>query len=493
MHRSKSSEYDAVIVGAGPNGLAAAITLAQTGLKTVVFEARREPGGGLSSAELTLPGFVHDICSAIHPMAVHSPFFSKLPLESFGLDWVFPQLSLAHPLENASASYLSTSVSDSAASLGGDAEVYKNLIEPVSRTFPDLLESILGPLLRFPKNSLPLTHFGSRALWSGSTLAKMLFKEEQARTLWAGLAAHSVLPLNAPASSAIALVLGAASHNKGWAFPKGGSAALARALSAYLKSLGGEIVCNSPIQNLSELPMTPIIMFDVGPQQFIKLIDEPLPKNYRVWLESYNYAAGVFKIDYALGGPIPWVDPTCSKAGTIHLGGSLEEIEYSEQAIYAERHSDEPFVILAQQSLFDETRAPEGKHTCWAYCHVPNGSGVDMTEEIERQIERFAPGFKEVVLARRTMTTTQLERFNPNFVGGDVNGGKADLWQLLARPTPQLNPYKTPLEGMYLCSASTPPGGGVHGMCGFHAAKAALNDFSAEVIWSKQSKVIKAA
>ena len=493
MRRTKSNEYDAVIVGSGPNGLAAAITSAQAGLKTVLFEARHEPGGGLSSAELTLPGFVHDVCSAIHPMAVHSPFFSQHPLESFGLEWVFPKLSLAHPLEDEPAAFLSSSIAETAASLSGDAEAYKRLIEPVVRTLPSLLDDILGPMTKLPNNVLPLAHFGARALLPSAVLTRTLFRSEQARTLWAGLAAHSVLPLNAPASSAIALVLGAAAHHKGWPFPKGGSAVFANALTAYFKSLGGEIVCDTPVSSLSDLPEASITLLDIGPKQLLGLASDDLPAAYRSWLERYEYAAGVFKVDYALDGPIPWKDGVCSKAGTVHLGGSLKEIEASERGIYVNRHSDTPFVILAQQSLFDETRAPEGKHTCWAYCHVPNGSTVDMTDAIERQIERFAPGFKDIILARKTMTTSQLERFNPNFVGGDVNGGKAGLWQLLARPTPRLNPYRTPLKSVYLCSASTPPGGGVHGMCGFHAAETALRDAFGEVSTGRQPMLLEAA
>ncbi|QKZ11205.1 phytoene desaturase family protein [Spirosoma sp. KUDC1026] len=468
------STYDAVVVGSGPNGLAAAITLQQKGLSVLVIEGKPTIGGGLRSAELTLPGFVHDICSAIHPLAAGSPFFRTLPLAEHGLTFVNPPIAAAHPLDGGKAAALRGSVADTARTLGADAEAYTNLLGPLVENWPGLAPDVLGPL-RFPKHPIDLAAFGLSALQPITLLAKR-FKTPEARALLGGMAAHAIQPLTNLTTSAIALVLTAVGHLQNWPVPLGGSNKIADALASYFRSIGGEIETDRFVTSLSELPPARAILLDVTPRQMLALAGDRFSPLYRKQLERYRYGMGVFKIDWALDGPIPFTAPECRQAGTVHIGGTLDEITAAEQQTSEGKHPDKPFVLLAQQSLFDDSRAPAGKHTAWAYCHVPNGSTDDRTEVIERQIERFAPGFRELILARHTMNTQQVEAYNPNYIGGDINGGIIDITQLYTRPVITLAPYSTSAKGIYVCSSSTPPGGGVHGMCGFHAARRAIAD-----------------
>ncbi len=467
-------KYDAVIVGSGPNGLSAAILMQRAGLRTLVLEAKPTIGGGLRSAELTLPGFVHDICSAIHPLAAGSPFFKNLPLADFGLEFISPPIAAAHPFDDGTAALLTGSVNETARLLGADAHAYQNLLAPLVRDWPALAPDLLGPL-RFPKNPFALARFGLDGLPPLTHLAKR-FRTQSARGLLAGMAAHSIQPLTNLATSAIALVLLAVGHSRGWPIPKGGSQTIANALAGYYESIGGEIETGRLVRSLGDLPQSRVVLFDLTPRQLLRIAGEKLSSVYRWQLERYRYGPGVFKVDWALDGPIPFTNPDVRQAGTVHLGNTLEEITAAEQATYAGQHPERPFVLLAQQSLFDATRAPAGKHTAWAYCHVPNGSAVDMTGAIEQQIERFAPGFRDRVLARHTMNTAQIEAYNPNYVGGDINGGIIDIRQLYTRPAITLSPYRMGGAELYICSSATPPGGGVHGMCGYHAARVALRD-----------------
>ncbi|HSU54323.1 MAG TPA: NAD(P)/FAD-dependent oxidoreductase [Candidatus Dormibacteraeota bacterium] len=468
--------YDAVVVGAGPNGLAAAIRLAQEKLSVLVLEANHQIGGGTRSAELTLPGFVHDVCSAIHPLALSSPFFSKLGLEKDGLHWIHPDVPLAHPLSDGRAVVLSRSVDETANGLGTDGKAYEKLFGPLAAGWQKLAPDILRPLLRFPRYPLEMARFGIKALRSAKGLIENEFSGAEASAMVAGLAAHSFLPLEQHASAAIALVLGTTGHAVGWPMPRGGSQAIADALAAHLRTLGGEIKTGVRVKSLEELPLGRATLLDVTPLQFIEIAGEELPESYVKRLGKYRYGPGVFKIDYALNAAIPWKNPGCARAGTVHVCGTMQEVARSEHEAATGKPPEKPFMLLAQPTLFDPSRAPAGRHIAWAYCHVPNGSSFDMTQRIEEQIERFAPGFRDCVLARHTMGPAQMEEKNANLVGGDINGGSADLWQLIARPILSRAPYRTPLPGLYLCSSSTPPGGGVHGMCGFHAAETALRD-----------------
>ncbi len=465
--------YDAVVVGSGPNGLAAAVELARNGRSVAVLEAEDTVGGGTRSAELTLPGFVHDVGSAIHPLGYASPFFSTLPLEEHGLEWVHPPAPLAHPFDDGTAAVLERSVEETGKTLGPDAAAYRRFMEPIARDFDRIIDSLLGPP-RLPRHPFALARFGLRALRSARGLAEDLFEGEKARGLFAGNAAHSFLPMEQAPSAAFGLVLSTVGHAAGWPFPKGGSQKIADALVSYLRSLGGEIYTGYRVRSVEEVPRTRAVLFDVTPRQLLEISGRHFTGRYRRALERYRYGPGVFKVDFALDGPIPWEAEGCGRAGTVHLGGTLDEISAGEAAISRGEHPERPFVLLAQQSLFDETRAPHGKHTVWAYCHVPNGSTVDMTERIEKQIERFAPGFRDRILAKSTMGPADLQRINANHVGGDINGGLQDFRQLFTRPVVRLTPYSTPAGGIYLCSSSTPPGGGVHGMCGYFAARAAL-------------------
>ncbi|MGA3171189.1 MAG: NAD(P)/FAD-dependent oxidoreductase [Chthoniobacteraceae bacterium] len=471
------SAHDAIVVGSGPNGLAAAIFLARAGVRVIVLEAMDTPGGAARSRELTLPGFIHDIGSAIHPMAAGSPFFRSLGLERHGLKWIHPDIPLAHPLPgDQPAAALLRSLESTAASMGDDAESYWRLMSPLVAHWEHLASEILQPLLHFPRHPFSLAQFGMRALWPAQAIIHRRFRGERARALFAGLAAHSFLPLSAPGSAAIGMVLGMMGHAVGWPFPRGGAQSITSALVASLREAGGEVQCNSPVRSLADLPAARAIILDVSPWQFLQLAGDRLPLDYRRAIERFRHAPGIFKVDYALDAPVPWLDESCRRAGTVHIGGAAGEIAATERAVARGQIPDRPFVLAAQHTLFDSTRAPEGKHTLWAYCHIPFGSIFDMTSRIERQIERFAPGFRERILARHTMGPERLEAWNPNLAGGDISGGANSLWQMLARPVPRANPYRTPLPGVYLCSASTPPGGGVHGMCGFHAACAAVAD-----------------
>jgi phytoene dehydrogenase-like protein len=470
---SVSSTYDAVIVGSGPNGLAAAIELARNGQRVAVLEGRSTIGGGTRSAEITLPGFVHDLGSAIHPLGYASPFFRSLPLENHGLEWVHPDAPLAHPLDGGEAAVLERSIGATAAGLGFDAAAYRRLMEPISADAGRVANFFVGKP-SFIRHPLALASSGIRSLRDAYGLAESVFEGERARGLFAGNAAHSFLRLDRPPSAMFGLMLGALGHAFGWPFPRGGSQALADALASYLASLGGEIYTDAPVRTVSDVPPTRAVLFDVAPLRLLEIAGEHFTEGYRGGLKRYRYGPGVFKVDFALDGPIPWEAEGCNRAGTVHLGGTLDEVAAGEAAVSRGEHPERPFILLAQNSLFDPTRAPEGKHTVWAYCHVPNGSTFDMTERIEAQIERFAPGFKDLILARTVAGTADLERWNPNLIGGDINGGYMDLGQLFTRPMPRMNPYSTPADGLYICSSSTPPGGGVHGMCGYLAARVAL-------------------
>jgi phytoene dehydrogenase-like protein len=469
--------YDAVVVGAGPNGLAAAVELARAGRSVAVLEAEETVGGGTRSAESTLPGFVHDLGSAIHPLGYASPFFRSLPLDEHGLEWVHPPAPLAHPFDDGTAAVLERSVEETAAALGPDARAYERLIEGVVEDAPKIASYFVGSprLIRHP---ISLGASALRAVRPARGLAESVFEGEKARGLFAGNGAHSFLPLEKPPSALFGLVLGTLGHAFGWPFPKGGSQRIADALTSYLISLGGEVYTGVRVGSVEEVPRTRAVLFDVTPRQLLGIAKEHFTENYRRALMKYRYGPGVFKVDFALDGPIPWKAEGCLRAGTVHLGGTLDEISAGEAAVWRGEHPERPFVLLAQQSLFDRTRAPDGKHTAWAYCHVPNGSEFDMMGRIEGQIERFAPGFRDLILAKTAQGPADLERQNANLVGGDINGGVADLRQLFTRPVLKLNPYSTPAKGLYICSSSTPPGGGVHGMSGYLAARVALRYLS---------------
>ena len=465
--------YDAVVVGAGPNGLSAAVELARNGCSVAVVEAESTIGGGARSAEITLPGFVHDLGSAIHPFGYASPYFRSLPLEDHGLEWIHPPASLAHPFDDGTAAMLERSTEATGATLGPDAEAYRRVMDPLVEDARTIVATLTGSP-EVPPHPLALAAAGLRSLRSARRIAGDTFEGEKAKGLFAGNAAHSFLPLEKRPSALFGFVLGTLGHAFGWPLPRGGSQQIADALASYLRSLGGEIFTETRVRLVDEVPRTRTVLFDVTPRQLLSIAGDHFTERYRRALQRYRYGPGVFKVDFALDGPIPWQAEECLRAGTVHLGGTLEEISAGEAAVARGKHPERPWILLAQQSLFDRTRAPEGKHTVWAYCHVPNGSTFDMTERIEAQIERFAPGFRERILARSVSGPAELESQNANLVGGDVCGGYMDLHQLLARPMIRLNPYSTPAEGLYICSSSTPPGGSVHGLCGFLAARAAL-------------------
>ena len=467
-------DFDAVVVGSGPNGLAAAITLQRTGLSVLLLEGTTSLGGGLRSAECTLPGFLHDVCSAVHPLAVCSPFFNSIPLHNYGLQFIYPPFAAAHPFDDGTAGVLENSIQSTAQRLGIDDGSYVNLFTSLMHYWPDILPDLLGPLrLNHP---IKMARFGYYGMQPAFYLARKKFKTLQAQSLFAGMAAHSMLPLNKPFTSAFALMLMLAAHYKGWPFAKGGSQMIANALAAHFISLGGKIETGFMVTSLNQLPSSHAILLDVTPLQLLQIAGQRLSSLYKWQLKRYRYGAGVYKIDWALSAPIPFKAPECRMAGTVHLGNSITEIAEGEQMIWKGKHPERPFVLLAQQSVFDPSRAPKGKHTAWAYCHVPNGSTLSQTEVIEKQVERFAPGFRECILARYTLNTADLENYNSNYIGGDINGGTQDITQLFTRPALRLSPYRTSAKGIYICSSSTPPGGGVHGMCGYNAARRALKD-----------------
>jgi phytoene dehydrogenase-like protein len=467
------ADLDAIVIGSGPNGLSAAIAMAREGASVLVLEGAPDVGGGTRTTELTLPGFRHDVCSACHPMAILSPFFRGLPLETHGLRWVKPLASVAHPLDGQPAVLLRRSMSATARALGVDGSAYERLLAPFLVDPLGLLADVLGPL-RLPERPLRMLRFALNGLRSASGLARDRFEGERARALFAGCAAHAILPLDRLLSAAVGLIFCITGHVEEWPVAEGGSAAIARALAGVLASLGGRLETGEMVTSLAELPPARVLLFDTSPAQLARIAEAALPRAYVRRLRRFRHGPGVFKIDWALDGPIPWIDPAVLEASTVHLGGTLDDIAGAEAAVWRGEHPDRPFVLLCQQSQFDPTRAPEGKHTGYAYCHVPAGSTVDRTEAIERQVERFAPSFRERILARHVMTTMDFERYNPGLVGGDITGGVTDLGQLFTRPVARWNPYATPNPRIFMCSASTPPGGGVHGMCGYFAARAAL-------------------
>ena len=464
---------DAVVVGSGPNGFAAAIELARAGASVRILEARQEVGGGMRTAELTLPGFTHDVCSGCHPMAILSPWFRTLPLDRHGLTWVQPRASVAHPLDDEPAVLLRRSLQETADGLGDDAGGYVKLFTPFLREPHGLLADLLAPL-GIPKHPIRMAHFGLLGLLPATAALRSRFRGRRAKAVLAGCAAHSILPLERPLTAAVAMIFALTAHLEDWPVAAGGSRAIGQALASYFRELGGQIETGRRVRSLADLPPSRVVLFDTSPAQLADVAGPILPAGYVGRLRRYRYGPGVFKLDWALDGPIPWRDPRVLEASTVHLGGTLEEIAASEAAVWRGEHPERPFVLVVQQSQFDPTRAPAGKHTGYAYCHVPAGSTLDRTAIVEGQIERFAPGFRERVLARHVMRTADLQEENPNYVGGAITGGVADLIQFFARPVARLDPYSTPNPRVFICSASTPPGGGVHGMCGYFAAQSAL-------------------
>jgi phytoene dehydrogenase-like protein len=467
----KNSNRRATVVGAGPNGLAAAIVLAQAGLRVDVFEAESVAGGAARTLELTLPGFRHDFGSAVHPLAVGSPFFATLPLGDHGLEWIHSPSALAHPLDDGTAVLLNRDFGEMGEALGRDAGSWRRLMEPFAQNWKILAPEVLAPVRILSRHPFLLARFGLAALPPANTVANFCFRDARAKALFAGMAAHSFLSLDEPLSAGFGTLLGAAGHAVGWPIPRGGAQAITNALIGHLESLGGRVHTSSKIEKLSDA--RDVTLCDITPRQLLQMSDTNLDGAFRSKLENFRYGMAVFKVDYALSSAIPWTAKDCMRAATVHVGGTAEEISASEFEVRSGKHADRPFVLVAQPSLFDSSRAPEGKHTAWAYCHVPNGSTTDMLERIENQMERFAPGFRDCVLARRVFSPGALEGMDANLVGGDINGGAMDAGQFLFRPT--VRHYATSSPKLYLCSSSTPPGGGVHGMCGYHAANLALS------------------
>ena len=472
--RVRRSAYDAVVVGAGPNGLAAALTIAATGRSVLVLEAADTPGGGARTAELTLPGFRHDVCSAIHPLAAGSPFFRGLALTPAEVEWIHSPLVVAHPLDDGTAGELHRDVAATARGLGADGPAWQHLFGPLAADWEAMAPDLLSPLLRMPRHPFKMLRFARHAALSARGLAESAFTTPRGQALFAGLAAHSILPLEKAFTASFGLVLGTTGHALGWPLPRGGSGTIAEALVGRLAARDVEIVTGARVERLEDLPASEMLLLDVTPRQLLALTGGALRGRYRRRLESYRYGPGVFKLDAALDGPIPWRAEACARAATVHVGGTLAEIAESEAAAWEGRVSERPFVLVAQSSLFDPTRAPRGQHTLWAYCHVPNGCTVDRTDAVLAQIERFAPGLRARILKVATRDPAAMEAYDANYVGGDINGGAQDVSQLFARPAWRIDPYATPLPGVSLCSSSTPPGGGVHGMCGHLAARSAL-------------------
>jgi phytoene dehydrogenase-like protein len=469
------SQPDAIVVGSGPNGLAGALTLARAGLRVEVFEGAPEPGGGCRTAELTLPGFVHDVCSAVHPLAAASPFFLGSDLAGRGVRLLTPKVAVAHPLDGGRAGAISGSVTETAGRLGADRAAYQHLMEPLVRDSEAVLSLALAPLRSLPDKLLPAARFGTEGLLPATVLARRLHTAE-ARALLAGVAGHSLRPLSRPLTSAFGLTLMVLAHTTGWPVIEGGSERLIAAMTAELADLGGSIITGTWIEQLDQLPPAKTVLLDVTPRQLLRMAGDRLPAGYRRAMKRFQYGPGVCKVDWALDGPVPWQSEACREAGTVHVGGTIDEVSRSEADVNGGRHPERPFCLVSQPGVVDVSRAPAGKHTLWGYCHVPAGSDVNMADRIEAQIERFAPGFRDLVQARSVRTATDMERYNPGYVGGDITAGAGTLRQTIGRPTLRWNPYRTPLEGVYLCSASTPPGGGVHGMCGMWAARTALRD-----------------
>lgn len=474
--RAKRNSYDAVVIGSGVNGLSAAITLAATGMSVVVLEAQSTIGGACRTLPLTLPGFKHDICSSIHPLAIGSPFFRTLPLEKYGLKWIHADSPFAHPFEDGAAVIFHRSIEKTAAHLEEDSAAYKKLFNSLNPDWDELSAALLKPphLLKYP---FGLAHFGMKALMSARTLVERKFKGRKARALFCGVAAHSALRLEDPASASVGLVLSIAGHAVGWPFPEGGAQSLTDALVAYFLSLGGEIISECNVESLDDLPPSRLVMCDITPRQLLKIAGDKLPQSYKSQLTRFTYGPGSFKVDWALDSPVPWKNEAVGNAGTVHIGGTMEEIASAEAAVVRGEHPERPYILLAQTSLFDSTRAPGNNHTLWGYCHVPNGSTFDMTERIEDQIERMAPGFRKTILQRNALSPMAMQEKNANHIGGDINGGALNLGQLFTRPSIRAIPYSTPVPGLYLCSSSTPPGGGVHGMPGWYAAQCALHNW----------------
>ena len=466
------SSYDAVVVGAGPNGLAAAIAIAREGHSVAVLEAADTPGGGCRSAELTRPGFVHDVCSAIHPLAAASPFFKELPLAQHGVELVHPGLPAAHPLGGDRAAYMTRDVDETAAAMGRDADRYRKLMAPWVARADSVHSDFMRPI-RIPQHLVSTSVFGLRYAFRGVDRLVKPFADDAAPALFAGMAAHSMLALSAWPTAAMAVMFTMMGHAYGWPLVKGGAQKLTDALVAHLLELGGEIHTGAEVRNVGDIPTSRVVLFDITPRQLVEIAGDELPSRYANAMSRFRYGPGVFKVDWALSEPVPWTAHECRRAGTVHVGGSFDEVAAGEADVVGGRIPENPFVLVAQQSLFD-TRAPNGNHTLWAYCHVPSGSDVDMTDRIEAQIERFAPGFKDTILDKHVMNPAAMESYNANYIGGDINGGMQNFRQFLGRPLLRWNPYSTPNERLFICSSSTPPGGGVHGMCGYNAARIAL-------------------
>lgn len=474
------TKYDAIVVGSGPNGFAAAITLQLQGLSVLLVEEKNELGGGVRSAELTLPGFIHDICSAVYPLGEDSPVFKSFQLEKFGLEYLQPEYAMAHPFDDGSAVAVHSSIEETAAQLGKDKTSYEEIFTPFVQHWPSIRSAFVGPL-HLSAYSNVKAKFASYAVTSAKFFAKRQFDTPQAQALFAGMAAHSMLPLNQLTSSSIAIVLNTVAHVNKWPLPKGGAQQITNALAACFRSSGGEIQTGNKVTSLQQLPPSKIVLLDVTPTQLVLIAGDQFSSLYKWQLKNYQYGPGIFKIDWALSQPVPFINEKCKKAATIHIGGDFDEIYDSENIV---SNSEKPFVLLVQPGVVDPSRAPQGKYTAWAYCHVANGSTKDMTEAIEKQVERFAPGFKDCILSRHTMNTRDVNAYNANYVGGDINGGAASVGQLFTRPALRLSPYRTSAKGIYVCSSSTPPGGGVHGICGYYAARRALKDmFDIRLSW----------